>query len=109
MTGNTDYRMYLEEKFGEINTKLDSIDKQVKITNGRVTELEKWRAGCEGSESQKNRSFSKTLQILGFIVAFMMLIVTVFYKMNKTEQTVKNIVDQYGFNMVTRGAVRDTI
>ena len=69
MTESNDYRMYLEEKFGEINDKLDIIEKQVRITNGRVTELEKWRSGCEGSESQKNKSFSRALQILAFIVA----------------------------------------
>ena len=36
-------RDYLDEKFSHINNKLDIQTAQVRLTNGRVTKLEKWQ------------------------------------------------------------------
>ena len=41
MTNASDYRLYLEEKFLNIDEKLDKLIEQTTKTNGRVTELEK--------------------------------------------------------------------
>jgi hypothetical protein len=59
MTDNSDYRLYLEEKFDgitthinaqfhNVNDKLDIIETQVKKTNGRVNECESWINKREG-------------------------------------------------------------
>lgn len=59
MTDSNDYRLYLEEKFDGlrtymddhfelINGKLSNIEIQVTKTNGRVTDLEKYRDYAQG-------------------------------------------------------------
>lgn len=128
MPNSEDYRKYLEEKFEgqaknfhahfeNINDKLDEIIEHQKITNGRVAKnedkigcLEDWQTEVKAVEAQKGKSFGRILGIASVIIAFGILMVSVFAKMNDTEESVKKIIDDYGMEVHTRGVhVIDTI
>ena len=111
MTDSKDYRLYLEENFKEINGKLDRIEAQTIKTNGRVDELESWKDKCNAIEDHKGKSFTRTLSIIGAVLAFLTLTAFVYFNNKKTVERVVKIVDDYGFEMVTRSAdyINDTI
>ena len=103
MTQSKDYRMYLEEKFEgmtkhmnaefiNINDTLDRIENHVNESNGRVHDLEDWRAAMIGQGASVEEYKKKRLgnfQIFGIVMATLIGLVTafgiVFKKDNKSE------------------------
>ena len=113
MTQSEDYRLYLEERFDamekdmhgqfiSVHDTLDRIETHVKETNGRVGKLEDWKAYKEGAEKQKSKGFENTLKIIGCIVAFTAMMVSVYFGYQKTRKEVVNMLDRYSYDIQTR-------
>lgn len=121
MTDSSDYRLYLEERFEGLTKLIDaqfdnihdrfelqdtilaSIKEQTVLTNGRVTDLERYRDECLGKEKFKDKSLGKTLQVAGVVIAFLSILTFVYFNGKKTTQHVRDVVDQYEYNYTTRG------
>lgn len=83
MAEETDYRMYLNERFDHlthlvnaqfsaVNDRLDKIETQTTKTNGRVTELEKYKENHEGQKEGSDRQLGVWLKIGAFIISITM-------------------------------------
>ncbi len=94
MTDNQDYRLYLEERFNGIHSSMNaqfmtthetlkSIEVQTKKTNGRVTELEKWKkehcgeaTGTEKSINEIRASRNEFIKVASFVIGALALCFT---------------------------------
>jgi tetrahydromethanopterin S-methyltransferase subunit G len=83
MPQKDDYRLYLNERFDHlthlvnaqftnVNERLDAIEEQTKLTNGRVNELEKWKDTCEGERTGRDKQLGLWLKIGAFVISITM-------------------------------------
>lgn len=56
----------INKNASDTHARLDSLEKQVKRTNGRVTELEQWRRDYDTIENYKNKNRPTSDTIMGF-------------------------------------------
>ena len=113
MTQSSDYRKYLDERFNamerdmhahfsQTHDTLDRIEGQVKLTNHRVTNLEQWKTTVDAVGNYKTKRLSKVLKVASVVVAFVVMIATIYFGYQRTKKDVVNMLDQYSFDMVTR-------
>jgi len=67
-----------------------------------VSGLAKFTESVKGAEEQKNKGFNQTLKVIGTVIAFIAIILTVVGMNKRTEEKVRDIVDQYGYDVTTR-------
>ena len=67
-----------------------------------VSGLVKFQEGMVGAEKQRSRSYSNTLKTIGVIIAFSSLLIAFITLNRKTTRDVRQMIDEYGFEVVTR-------
>ena len=128
-----DFKLYLDERFNNLTTnmnahfrtvdeRLEKIETQTTKTNGRVTELEKWRSEEHGKISESARlqviehnARTRVLQTIGIFISACAVIVAIFLGIkanNKAWESKKTeIVNDLRKSMepvvITRGSVYD--
>ena len=115
---------YIERTTQFFSEEIDGVRKEVKELNGEFKKMNgtlrdvcEWKAGMVAIEGEKSKVSSKTLSIVAVIIAGLMFAATLYFNARtdkistSTKEEVKNIIDEYGFNMVTRGTgyLNDTI
>jgi hypothetical protein len=87
---------------------IDDLNQTVGDLRTAVSGLTRFTEGMKGAEIQKGKGFSNTLKIVGTVIAFIAMMLTVIGMNGRTEKRVRDMVDQYGYEMHTRG-LNDTI
>lgn len=86
----------------EIRKSIDNLRVKVEQQNSSVKHLNEWRAEVTGAEAQKNKGFDKAVRVMGVIIAFVAILVTVYIGSQKTKKDVANMLDQYSYDISTR-------
>ena len=89
MPENSDYRLFLDERFNglttsmngqfkEVHERLDKIEKQTTKTNGRVTEVEDWqKKHCNEEETEEKIIERKRAKRNEFIKTASLIVITI--------------------------------
>ena len=130
-----DFKLYLNERFDNLTTnmnahfrtvdeRLEKIEVQTTKTNGRVTELEKWRSEECGKMSESARlqvvdhnARTRVLQTIGIFISACAVIVAIFLGVRannkawekKKEEIVNDLRKSIAPTVITRGSVYDPI
>ena len=130
-----DFKLYLNERFDNLTTnmnahfrtvdeRLEKIEVQTTKTNGRVTELEKWRSEECGKMSESARlqvvdhnARTRVLQTIGIFISACAVIVAIFLGVRannkawekKKEEIVNDPRKSIAPTVITRGSVYDPI
>jgi hypothetical protein len=59
-----DTKLYLDEKFGDVDKKLSQLNSDISLMNGRVSNLEQWKIVMDTSYKVKNEQKIKAEQQL---------------------------------------------
>lgn len=83
---------------GKIDTLITTVGDLRTVTSGLI----QFQASYTGAENQRGKSLGNSLKIIGTIIAFIAIMLTIVGMNKRTEDKVKDIVDQYGYDVTMR-------
>lgn len=92
-----------------LNKSVNDLGETIGELRTAVSGLAKFTESMKGAEQQKGKSFANTFKVAGFIVAFLGLLISFIVMSRDTKESVRDMIDQYGYDMKTRGFENDTI
>jgi phage-related protein len=98
----------LSQTVPALSAKIDVLIDTVGDLRTAVSAFARFEAGYKAEQSAKNVGFEKTLKIMGLVVAFCSMLIAFIIMQNKTKNEVRDMIDQYSYDMHTRG-LNDTI
>jgi hypothetical protein len=85
-----------------LNRSVNDLCETVGELRTAISGLAKFTESIKGAEEQKKKGFNQTLKVIGAVIAFTAVILTIVGMNKRTEEKVRDIVDQYGYDVTTR-------